>query len=336
MPAPTSTATQTDTGIGHLKLRGHHDAPITSAFPDLDKNGFTVVKGVISKEKADEYVSRMYKWLEGFGKGFKADDRSTWKPQNLPAFVKGGLFNRHGSGHEQFAWDIRSEPGLIETFGKIWGTEELLVSFDGVNVSLPFDQEDSTVDRAPWPHVDQSPNRRFKHCVQGIMNLHDNGPKDGGLMVLQNSFPLYNEFFETHEHQAPPGGWLWRDSYHFTSEQIDWFLAKGCTWKKIEAEAGDVILWDSRCIHYGAAAEGDVPRVATYVCYKPAKNISEKDLKGRLGALENYDNTSHDPLIFHATGSRVNGPLTPDEQLRPRELPVLSDRAKQLAGVLAY
>jgi hypothetical protein len=41
---------------------------------------------------------------------------------------------------------------------------------DGVNVSLPFDQ-DAPVDRKPWPHVDQSPNRRFKHCVQGIMNL---------------------------------------------------------------------------------------------------------------------------------------------------------------------
>lgn len=39
-----------------------------------------------------------------------------------------------------------------------------------MNVSLPFDKDD-TVDRAPWPHVDQSPMRRFKHCVQGIMNL---------------------------------------------------------------------------------------------------------------------------------------------------------------------
>lgn len=37
-------------------------------------------------------------------------------------------------------------------------------------MSLPFDK-DANVDRKPWPHVDQSPNRRFKHCVQGIMNL---------------------------------------------------------------------------------------------------------------------------------------------------------------------
>lgn len=26
-------------------------------------------------------------------------------------------------------WDLKSEPGLIEKFAQIWGTEELLVSY---------------------------------------------------------------------------------------------------------------------------------------------------------------------------------------------------------------
>lgn len=108
---------------------------------------FAVIKHVISPEQAGEYVDRAYAWLEGFGKGFDRNDRSTWKVTNVPTFSKyvpfpsspyhpwtdrllprGGLFNRHASGHEQFAWDIRSEPGLIDTFAKIWGTEELYVS----------------------------------------------------------------------------------------------------------------------------------------------------------------------------------------------------------------
>ena len=42
---------------------------------------------------------------------------------------------------------------------------------DSVNISLPFNKEDMGDRDQPWPHVDQSPNRRFKHCVQGIMNL---------------------------------------------------------------------------------------------------------------------------------------------------------------------
>jgi hypothetical protein len=99
---------------------------------------------------------------------------------------RGGLFHRNGAGQEQFCWDIRSEPEVIKTFAKIWGTEELLVSVgksidlchpeavlitDSVNISLPFSKEDMGDRDQPWPHVDQSPNRRFKHCVQGIMNL---------------------------------------------------------------------------------------------------------------------------------------------------------------------
>lgn len=42
--------------------------------------------------------------------------------------IRGGLFHRNGAGQEQFCWDIRSEPEVIKTFAKIWGTEELLVS----------------------------------------------------------------------------------------------------------------------------------------------------------------------------------------------------------------
>ena len=39
-----------------------------------------------------------------------------------------------------------------------------------MNISLPR-SEDNPVDDQPWPHVDQSPLKREKHCVQGIMNL---------------------------------------------------------------------------------------------------------------------------------------------------------------------
>lgn len=52
-----------------------------------------MVKGVISRERAAQYVDRMYKWLEGFGKGFKAEDRETWRLANLPNFSKYVLSN---------------------------------------------------------------------------------------------------------------------------------------------------------------------------------------------------------------------------------------------------
>lgn len=155
-------------------------------------------------------------------------------------------------------------------------------------------------------------------------------------MVLNGSLPLYNEFFESHEADAPPGGWTFRDSHHFTEAQLQWFYDRGCKWHKVEAGPGDVILWDSRCIHYGAAATGDRPRIATYVCYKPAADCSPEQLEYRKQMFEDGDNSSHDPLFCRATGSRISGVLSEDERLRPLEPPVLSKRGKQLVGFEPY
>ncbi len=45
-------------------------------------------------------------------------------------------------------------------------------------------------------------------------------------------------------------------------QHLQWFYDRGCKWIKLCADPGDVILWDSRCIHYGASPEGDSPRMA--------------------------------------------------------------------------
>ena len=37
--------------------------------------------------------------------------------------------SRYGITHEQFVWDLKSEPGLIDKFAQLWKTQELLVSY---------------------------------------------------------------------------------------------------------------------------------------------------------------------------------------------------------------
>jgi len=58
---------------------------------------------------------------------------------------RGGLFNRHGCGHEQWAWDMRTVPALIDVFAKIWGTEELLVSIGAHESILPHQDTPSSL-----------------------------------------------------------------------------------------------------------------------------------------------------------------------------------------------
>jgi hypothetical protein len=59
-------------------------------------------------------------------------------------------------------------------------------------------------------------------------------------------------------------------------------------------------------------------------------------LEQRKKAMKEFHSTSHDPLMFRLTGTNMFGPETDYERHQPSAPPVLSDRAKQLAGIAAY
>lgn len=42
----------------------------------------------------------------------------------------------YGVTHEKWVWDIRGEPGVVEAFSKVYDDEDLIVSFDVVNVQF--------------------------------------------------------------------------------------------------------------------------------------------------------------------------------------------------------
>jgi hypothetical protein len=54
----------------------------------LFRDGFVVVKGVLSSGKAQHYRERMFQWLETFPYGFKTDDAGTWGKDHLPEHMK--------------------------------------------------------------------------------------------------------------------------------------------------------------------------------------------------------------------------------------------------------
>lgn len=68
--------------------------------------------------------------------------------------------------------------------------------------------------------------------LTGMTSQAPNGENDGGLMILDGSFPLYNEFIDAHDDDQPEGGWPKIDSYHHTEKQLQWFYDRGCKWKK--------------------------------------------------------------------------------------------------------
>ena len=107
---------------------------------------WALVKQAVPKERALKYAEQGEEWLEGFNMGYKRDDQSTWKSQNIPKHRHGGLFDqlvalskkvtmgltnthRFSFAHSQFVWDCKSEPGVRDIFAQIWGTDKLTVSY---------------------------------------------------------------------------------------------------------------------------------------------------------------------------------------------------------------
>lgn len=90
-----------------------------------------------------------------------------------------------------------SEPGIINAFAELWGTSELIVSFDGINITPPVGPHgrQDLKPTEPWPHMDQNPHKPDFGLMQGICALSESGPKDGGLVVMKGSHIKHPQFF---------------------------------------------------------------------------------------------------------------------------------------------
>ena len=146
--------------------------------------------------------------------------------------------------------------------------------------------------------MDQNPRNHHRfELYQGIANLAPNGPQDGGLCVLRGSHLLHEEHFS-----ATGGFRLEQDSgerengYNFTHANADWFRAAGCDEVKVCAGEGDLILWDSRLVHWNASPVGAQVRFATYVCYCPRALMGEAGLARKLEVFRERKSTTHFPV----------------------------------------
>lgn len=311
----------------------------------LRENGYAVVKGVIPQERVAKYQQKALDWICSFGTDLSLDNPDTWTQENLPIATKIRAYGSYSVPHERFMWEARMEPGVLDAFAKIWGTDELVVSFGGLNVGLPNRKD--LHNRTPWAHIDQSPHKRGLHCIQGIINLCHSGPDDGGLCVFPRSSKLHDEFWKTHRPtknlnvEINPENYI-SDIYMFSQKELEWFAEKGVTVQKVSAEPGDLILWDSRTIHYArdASPSSKTIRLAIYATYMPAKWVTLEQLAVKKKCFEAWGWTMHWPYENIKPGARPailpDGTRDPKDRSQPLELPELSDKLLKLAGVKVY
>ena len=80
--------------------------------------------------------------------------------------------------------------------------------------------------------------------VQGIANMYQSGPDDGGLVVVRGSHKLHRKYFDhagkfvgdlVDPPEKPGGG------QHFEYKELDWYKENGAEIVKVCANEGDLI-----------------------------------------------------------------------------------------------
>ncbi|KAL8279347.1 hypothetical protein RQP46_008159 [Phenoliferia psychrophenolica] len=312
---------------------------------DLRQNGYAVIKGAVPRHRADEYASAALDWVESFqALGFKRNDPKTWDAAHLPVHYPQGLFVHYSVTHEAFVWKARQEEGVLQAFTDLWGTDELICSFDAINISLPVGPHGRTDIplTGRWPHQDQNPVKSEFELMQGLIAVTESGKEDGGLIVLKGTHKLHKQFFAETGGIKPEQDSGSRNYYTYTPADTDWFMAQpGVEEIKVESEAGDLVVWDSRTIHFNAAPTGDRTRVVVYVCMAPASYASASTLERKAQVFEQRLASTHWPHL-NVIPVELGGPVLrdgkpdPHDRARPLHEPELTTRLLRMAGVEPY
>ncbi|KAI1334558.1 hypothetical protein F5Y15DRAFT_401343 [Xylariaceae sp. FL0016] len=312
------------------------DGPLTNFGDwrdDLVRDGYAVIKGAIPRERAELYSNEFYKYLENFELGYRRDDPSTVRCANLPVLNEKGMILSYGVTHEKWVWDIRGEPGVVETFETVYDDKDLIVSFDVVNVGFA-NREDLPANK-PWPHQDQDPEKPGFRCLQGLVNLNPCGPDDGGLIVCKGGHRASARFHEAMKNEPRIPAWT-PEWFGFTENGMKWLESEGLEWHKVCCDPGDLIIWDSRTPHYNVPPTTKQDRFAVYTCFMPVKDATQEQLVRKREAFEKRLGTTHWPNAQFVAPTNVamrDGKPCPKARERPIEEPVLSDRVFKLTGI---
>lgn len=232
-----------------------------------------------------EFVERFLSWFTSCCPSFNRADPETWTAKNLPPMSRGIM--KHYYGHTALQWEIREL--CAPFFAEIWGcsVEDLLTAFDG-GCFLPAKP---TTTFSAWVHNDCPRDYTTFSCVQGIVNFVENGPEDGGLVLVEGSHQLFAEYMARHQSE----GFMWG-----LSDQTDPLLSER-NLIKICAPAGHLLLFDSRMFHCNAPAYGSVYRsdgtprfrLCHYVSFQPRSGATAAELQKRQHLYEKGRMTGH-------------------------------------------
>lgn len=268
----------------------------------INQYGFAIIPSVLPNDKCEAIVSGIWDYFEHITQAWDVPinryNKESWKEIYKLYPLHSMLFQHFNCGHAQISWDIRQDPAIIEIFAYFWGVsqDELLVSFDGLSFNVPPEVTKRGWNlNNTWYHTDQSYLDTDFKCVQSWVTGLDVNEGDATLAVMEGSNKYHKEFKDWLISKNIP---IEKDNwYKLNREEEQFYIDKGCSYKKIICPKGSLVFWDSRTIHCGVEAmRGRILptfRAVIYLCYMPKCLFSKANKTKREKAFKDLRSTNH-------------------------------------------
>lgn len=291
----------------------------------LDKYGYAVIKNVATQEEVTKGIQYLWDFMENLpATKCKRDDSATWDDDEWYPSPRNGILNAMGTGQSSISWQARLFPQVKETFSAVWETEDLITSFDGVNVFRPWVKEKKWQTKGGWWHVDQNgyfENRRERISVQGLVSYTATTSVTGGLCVIAGSHKKFTQMCLRNELAYMEGNYLKADEIMINDSDFEKRL--------VCCEAGDLVIWDSRTVHCNTPGKDSeahkqdpstILRACAYVCMAPLALATTETLDLRREAFIRNESSSHWPHPFASSGGKACAHYLPVNSLQVIEI----------------
>jgi hypothetical protein len=309
----------------------------------IEEYGVAVIPRVLTDEECFNMVSGIWDYFEHISKEWEIPIN-----RNNSATLRGiyNLFPLHSMlfqyfnvGHAQVSWDMRQNLKIIEIFAHFWKCDanDLLVSFDGLSFNPPPEMTKRGWNlNNTWYHTDQSYTRNNFECIQSWVTGIDVEEGDATLAFMEGS-NKYHEDFKNFFTAADATKVFKKDDWYILSrEEEQFYIDRGCAYKKITCPRGSLVFWDSRTIHCGVEAcrgrKYPSFRAVIYLCYTPKYLCSEANRRKRINAFQELRTTNHyphKPKLFPKNPRTYGAALPKINTINP---PIIFDIGQSLVG----
>ncbi|WP_426577860.1 phytanoyl-CoA dioxygenase family protein [Xenorhabdus stockiae] len=228
-----------------------------------DDNGYIIIESAVSKEQVQKTVDAIFYFLE-------MDKSNHSDFYNMEIRSRSGIdeMGRIPFYHHQSLWDNRQNQIIYSVYEKIFGTSDLLVSVDRVNMNPPVNENWKYEGFIHWD-IDVS-KRPLERKIQGLLSLTDDNGNSGGFQCVPGFHKVIYE-------------WLSKQPAGYNSRFPD---TAGMNIKSIPLKAGDYVIFDSALPHGNIPNTSNEPRLAQYFCLFPRTDITEQQVAERIVAYK--------------------------------------------------